>query len=289
VVTAVCELVAGCRDPQLVSQLPEGPDAPRLFGLPDNIRRVTAQRASEGVLTSLKAMSVAAVAARGFDRGSWAAALGPLIRLWDSLVARAPELKQAAKEVRGAGRASRTGDPESGGGGGRSKKVAVGGGAAASPVDSFVVLERAAAVALVEAVNRTLAALARVLRGQEALGAEVAAAGAALLSDAVPSAWDSLWEGPAAPADYLRAVVAKAAAIEHWWTNSQAGQLLTSGARAAGRMMLCTRHGFFFLTTCIIIIIVTTLHASSTGQPVGYKSEHHSHSTTARTSNKYAR
>ncbi len=54
-----------------------------------------------------------------------------------------------------------------------------------------------------------------------------------LLADDIPAAWDALWEGPASPSDYVRAVVSRAVAIESWWAKSQAGNLLTSGVYSA--------------------------------------------------------
>lgn len=56
------------------------------------------------------------------------------------------------------------------------------------------------------------------------------AAGASLLSDRVPGAWEALWDaGPESPSDYIRAVVARGLAVEQWWAKSQAGTLLNSG------------------------------------------------------------
>jgi hypothetical protein len=59
-------------------------------------------------------------------------------------------------QVRGGGRHSRTGDD---GGGGGAKDTT-------GPVESFVALERAAAVTLVAAIERTLGGLSRVLQGK---------------------------------------------------------------------------------------------------------------------------
>jgi hypothetical protein len=57
-------------------------------------------------------------------------------------------------------------------------------------------------------------------------------AGGALLADTIPATWSALWEGPASPADYIRAVVARGLAIEGWWGHTSAGTLLTSGGVA---------------------------------------------------------
>jgi hypothetical protein len=65
-------------------------------------------------------------------------------------------LKAAAKELRA-------------GGGNRQSSAGEGG----SPVVSFVELERSAAVTLIETVNATLAAIGRLLRGQDTLSPAV--------------------------------------------------------------------------------------------------------------------
>lgn len=112
---------------QLVASLPES-DAPALFSLPANIDRAAQQANGERVVASLKAMALAQAASGGFNRARWQAQLGPLLRLWDSLMSQAGPLKAAAKELRAAGRVSLVGGGQSGGG--------AGGG----PVDSFVAL-----------------------------------------------------------------------------------------------------------------------------------------------------
>jgi len=50
----------------------------------------------------------------------------------------------------------------------------------------------------------------------------------ALLQDQVPSSWDSLWEGPSSPHDYLRSAVKKAASLQNWLSRAAApGGLLS--------------------------------------------------------------
>lgn len=39
------------------------------------------------------------------------------------------------------------------------------------------------------------------------------------MADTVPASWEALWEGPESPMDFVRAVVAKASAIESWWVH----------------------------------------------------------------------
>lgn len=162
------------------------------------------QANSAGVVGQLKAMAVASSAAMGFHRGQWAKQLGPILKLWDQLMASHPGLKAP---------------PRPPGGGTDSW----------GPVEAFVALERENAGRLVGALDGVLSKLARVLRGSDALTPLVQAAGAALMRDEVPPAWDGLWEGPEAPMDYCRAAVSRAAAVESWMAKAASGQLLPPG------------------------------------------------------------
>lgn len=161
---------------------------------------------SSRVIAQLKAMSLAAGVKGGFNRTAWQQQLGPLLRLWDQLMGGAAALKAAMKDIRSRGSTDKVGS---------------------SPIESFVALERFKGASLVALIDRTLGAIARVLKGTDTLSSGVQASGAALLQDAVPGAWDAAWEGPEAPMDYCRAVVSKALAIEgHWAKCQSAGGLL---------------------------------------------------------------
>ena len=119
-------------------------------------------------------MSINRDAIAGFNRAQWQAQLGPLLRLWEQLMANASALRPAIKEL-GGGR----------GGGGKSGGGAAGGGGGGSPIDDFMALERSNGVRLVLMIDSGLAALGRVLKGAEALSSSVQKLGAALLSDQV--------------------------------------------------------------------------------------------------------
>lgn len=160
-------------------------------------------------------MSINRDAVAGFNRAQWQAQLGPLLRLWEQLMANASALRVAIKELGGV---------KGGPAGGKSS-----GGAGGSPIDDFVALERSNSVRLVVSIDSGLMALGRVLKGSEALSSSVQKLGASLLTDQVPGPWDSAWEGPESPNDYCRAVVARAVAVEQWWSACKAGSLLTSG------------------------------------------------------------
>ncbi|GFR50179.1 hypothetical protein Agub_g12346, partial [Astrephomene gubernaculifera] len=94
----------------IISALPDV-DTPGLFCMPDNIDRTAQQVNSSRVISQLKAMSLRADAAGGFNRAQWQAQLGPLLRLWDQLMAGAGPLKAAMKEIRARGTSDRGGSP----------------------------------------------------------------------------------------------------------------------------------------------------------------------------------
>ncbi|KAG2426397.1 hypothetical protein HYH02_014824 [Chlamydomonas schloesseri] len=201
----------------IISALPDV-DTPGLFCMPDNIDRTAQQVNSARVISQLKAMSLRADAAGGFNRAQWQAQLGPLLRLWDQLMSGASALKAAMKDIRARGTSDKGG----------------------SPIENFVALERYKGASLVALIDRTLGAIARVLKGTDTLSSGVQSSGAALLADVIPGSWDAAWEGPEAPMDYCRAVVAKALAIEGHWARCQqpGGGGLLDGSGGAGPLEL---------------------------------------------------
>nr|BBC28429.1 cytoplasmic dynein 1b heavy chain [Yamagishiella unicocca] len=201
----------------IISALPDV-DTPGLFCMPDNIDRTAQQVNSSRVISQLKAMSLRADVAGGFNRTQWQTQLGPLLRLWDQLMSGAGALKAAMKDIRARGTADKGG----------------------APIENFVALERYKGASLVALIDRTLGAIARVLKGTDTLSSGVQSSGTALLADTVPGSWDAAWEGPEAPMDYCRAVVAKAVAIEGHWQRCQqpGGGGLLDGSGGAGPLEL---------------------------------------------------
>lgn len=93
-------------------------------------------------------------AAAAFDRQAWSSLLQPLVKLWDQLTALAPpSLRQAISST----------SP------GAATAVPLGVEAAArqlGPVDTFVALERAYGVALLQLVARVMAGIKGVIAGE---------------------------------------------------------------------------------------------------------------------------
>jgi hypothetical protein len=89
--------------------------------------------------------------AGGFDWSAWSALLQPLVKLWDQLLALAPPaLRQtlSSSNVASAAAANSSSSSQLG------------------PVDSFVALERAYGVTLLQLVARTMAGVKGVLAGE---------------------------------------------------------------------------------------------------------------------------
>jgi hypothetical protein len=91
--------------------------------------------------------------AGGFDRAAWSALLQPLVKLWDQLLALAPPalrqtISSGSSSLASAAAASSSSSSQLG------------------PVDSFVALERAFGVTLLQLVARTMAGVKGVLSGE---------------------------------------------------------------------------------------------------------------------------
>uniref|UniRef100_A0A670Y4J1 Dynein cytoplasmic 2 heavy chain 1 n=1 Tax=Pseudonaja textilis TaxID=8673 RepID=A0A670Y4J1_PSETE len=95
-----------------------------------------------------------------------------------------------------------------------------------SPILSFVILEQFNAIRLVQSIHQSLAALSKVIRGTSLLSSEVQKLASALLNQKCPLTWQSKWEGPEDPLQYLRAVVARAHAIQNWVSKAENQTLL---------------------------------------------------------------
>ncbi|MEE6519172.1 hypothetical protein FKM82_030716, partial [Ascaphus truei] len=83
-----------------------------------------------------------------------------------------------------------------------------------SPILSFIILEQFNGIRLVQSIHQSLAALSKVIRGTSLLTSEVQRLASALLEQKCPLAWQNKWEGPEDPLQYLRGLVARAAAIQ---------------------------------------------------------------------------
>uniref|UniRef100_A0A8C3GF25 Cytoplasmic dynein 2 heavy chain 1 n=1 Tax=Cairina moschata TaxID=8855 RepID=A0A8C3GF25_CAIMO len=183
----------------IIESLPED-DKPDFFGLPANIARSSQRMISSQVISQLRILSRSVSAGCKFDREIWSAELSPVLNLWKKLNQNSNLIHQ---------------------------KVSLPVEQQGSPISSFITLEQFSAIRLVQSVHQSLASLSKVIRGTSLLSPEVQKLANALLNQKCPLAWQSKWEGPEDPLQYLRSLVARALAIQNWVEKSERQKLLS--------------------------------------------------------------
>ncbi|XP_013915709.1 PREDICTED: cytoplasmic dynein 2 heavy chain 1 [Thamnophis sirtalis] len=182
----------------VIESLPED-DKPDFFGLPANIARSSQRMISSLVISQLRILSRSVTAGCKFDREIWSNELSPVLNLWKKLNQNSNLIHQKVSPP-----SERQG----------------------SPILSFIILEQFNAIRLVQSIHQSLAALSKVIRGTSLLSSEVQKLASALLNQKCPLTWQSKWEGPEDPLQYLRAVVARAHAIQNWVSKAEKQTLL---------------------------------------------------------------
>ncbi|MBN3304013.1 DYHC2 protein, partial [Amia calva] len=183
----------------VIENLPED-DKPAFFGLPANIERSSQRIVSSQVISQLRVLSRSVTAGSKFDREIWSNELSPVLNLWK-------KLNQGSSLIH--------------------QKVSPPSKSQGSPVLSFIILEQFNAIRLVQSIHQSLAALSKVIRGTSLLTSDVQKLATALLNQECPLSWQNKWEGPEDPMLYLRAVVARALAIQSWVDRSEKQSLLS--------------------------------------------------------------
>ncbi|XP_044933442.1 cytoplasmic dynein 2 heavy chain 1 isoform X4 [Mustela putorius furo] len=183
----------------VIEKLPED-DKPSFFGLPANIARSSQRMISSQVISQLRILGRSATAGCKFDREVWSNELSPVLNLWKKLNQNSNLIHQ---------------------------KVSPPNDRQGSPILSFIILEQFNAIRLVQSIHQSLAALSKVIRGTTLLSSEVQKLASALLNQKCPLAWQSKWEGPEDPLQYLRGLVARALAIQSWVERAEKQALLS--------------------------------------------------------------
>lgn len=183
----------------VIEKLPED-DKPSFFGLPANIARSSQRMTSSQVIAQLRILGRAVTAGCKFDREIWSNELSPILNLWKKLNQNSNLIHQ---------------------------KVSPPNDRQGSPILSFIILEQFNAIRLVQSVHQSLAALSKVIRGTTLLSSEVQKLASALLNQKCPLTWQSRWEGPEDPLQYLRGLVARALAIQNWVDKAEKQVLLS--------------------------------------------------------------
>ncbi|XP_075347137.1 cytoplasmic dynein 2 heavy chain 1 isoform X3 [Mycteria americana] len=183
----------------IIESLPED-DKPDFFGLPANISRSSQRMISSQVISQLRILSRSVTAGCKFDREIWSTELSPVLNLWKKLNQNSNLIHQKVSppvEQQG------------------------------SPILSFIILEQFNAIRLVQSVHQSLASLSKVIRGTSLLSSEVQRLASALLNQKCPLTWQTKWEGPEDPLQYLRSLVARAFAIQNWVEKAEKQKLLS--------------------------------------------------------------
>uniref|UniRef100_A0A8C5IBC2 Cytoplasmic dynein 2 heavy chain 1 n=1 Tax=Junco hyemalis TaxID=40217 RepID=A0A8C5IBC2_JUNHY len=183
----------------IIESLPED-DKPDFFGLPANIARSSQRIISSQVISQLRILSRSVTAGSKFDREIWSTELSPVLNLWKKLNQNSNLIHQ---------------------------KVSPPAEQQGSPILSFITLEQFNAIRLVQSVHQSLASLSKVIRGTSLLSSEVQKLASALLNQKCPATWQSKWEGPEDPLQYLRSLVARALAIQNWVEKAEKQKLLS--------------------------------------------------------------
>ncbi|KAM8977653.1 cytoplasmic dynein 2 heavy chain 1 [Pelodytes ibericus] len=182
----------------VIESLPED-DKPGFFGLPANIARSSQRIISTQVISQLRTLSRSVTAGSKFDRELWSNELSPVLNLWKKLNQNSNLIHQKVSPP-----TERHG----------------------SPILSFIILEQFNAIRLLQSIHQSLAALSKVIRGTSLLTSEVQRLASALLDQKCPVTWQSKWEGPEDPLQYLRGLVARAVAIQNWVEKAEKQTLL---------------------------------------------------------------
>ncbi|XP_069747277.1 cytoplasmic dynein 2 heavy chain 1 isoform X4 [Narcine bancroftii] len=183
----------------IIAHLPED-DKPAYFGLPANIERSSQCISSNQVISQLRILSRSITAGCKFDREIWSNELSPILNLWK-------KLNQGSQLIH--------------------QKVAPPSEKQGSPIQSFIALEQYNAIRLVQSVHQSLAAMSKVIRGATLLTSSVQKLATALMNQECPLSWQSKWEGPEDPMQYLRGLVTRALAIQQWVEKAEKQSLLS--------------------------------------------------------------
>jgi len=188
---------------RLIEGLPNQ-NLPSTFGLPENVEATVQRTESVYVLGQLRKLAVSSSLSSKFNRSVWQGALGPLLKVWESMTS-----DNGSELLAKPARLSRD-------------EVSL------SPVESFVVLEVWKCFELVSLVNASLSGLANVLNGNGLLNSMLLSDGTVLLEGKVPWRWAKHWYGPEEAGAWLKQLLRQRAALNRWMNAVEAQNLLSS-------------------------------------------------------------
>ena len=180
-------------------------DSPALFHLPLNIDRSQQIMVAKNVISLLKIVKRSNTEDHAFDKAKWTTELSPYLHLWKKLNIGSDLVKLPADQIP----VPHEKDP---------------------PLMAFLLLERHAAVKLVQKVHNDLSKISKVIRGTSLITTDVQENATKLLRQEVPLAWWKKWEGPMSPFQWLRSLMSKTVALGGWVTSCKEGTLLKQPA-----------------------------------------------------------
>eukprot|EP00892_Ulva_mutabilis_P012055 jgi/Ulvmu1/9221/UM005_0321.1 len=169
-------------------------DMPSTFGLAANVDRVELEAASVAAVVALRGLAAQnASGSGGIERDAWCSQLGPVVKMWEGLLQASRALQDARKI-------------------GRNESLRQQAAGASDPLAAFLAAQQRLGDTLTAAIDQSLSGLAAALASDAVPARDVVATAEQLMCGRVPDAWDSLWEGPADPLEYIKAAAARAAA-----------------------------------------------------------------------------
>ena len=202
---SLSEIIHVPKNPQMkdlmtiMSGLPDQ-DTPSIFGLPSNIDSSVQRFNCMKVIYSLKQLQAISAEDLKFNREKWGQLLGPLWKLWQTLIKidNFRKVKIKAKQL-----------------------------SAPDPVEGFVYMEFYNMQILMEKIHESLEGIAGVIYSSGLLTSLIEKEATLLLKSIVPERWIILWEGPETPTNYLRAFARKANALIRWVSRLENNQFFT--------------------------------------------------------------
>ncbi|KAL1457845.1 hypothetical protein WDU94_008035 [Cyamophila willieti] len=165
----------------LIQRLSET-DAPKFFGLPENVNRSWQLSRSVDIIEQLKTVHQEP----DVKRSDWKTQLTPILNLWKK-INQSNTLIQTKlnKDVHSFD----------------------------SPLSAFLHQEFVFSITLVQHIHNCLAGISKVIRGSSAGDNEINKAANDIMNQQTPDAWQSLWTGSQNPLLYIRSVVTRGVTV----------------------------------------------------------------------------
>lgn len=112
------------------------------------------------------------------------------------------------------------------------------------PLDSFLAAQQRLGDTLTTLIDKSLSGLSTALSANRTPPRDVVATAEQLMSGKVPDAWESLWEGPSDPLEYLKAVATRVTATPELMQALSHGKMVGSNAQAVAAGSLFSLAAF---------------------------------------------